>query len=266
MIDRYNRKINYLRISVTDRCNLRCRYCMPKEGFKLLRHDQILSFEEIVTITKVAVDMGITKVRITGGEPLIRRGIVDLVSLLAEIKAIEDLAMTTNGILLAQYAEPLAQAGLDRVNISLDTTDAKRYRYLTRGGNINEVFAGIDAAIKAGLGPVKLNCVASTCSTEADIESVKDFGIARGIKVCLIEQMDFKTGCFSVVHGGSGGNCSICNRLRLSSDGKVRPCLFSDIFFRVRRLGPEKAIRLAVSNKPKAGAACSHTAMREIGG
>ena len=124
MIDNYARKINYLRISVTDRCNLRCRYCMPEEGIKLLKHEDILSFEEIVDLTKIAVDMGVTKVRLTGGEPLVRHGIIKLAEAIGNIDGIEDFAMTTNGLLLAQYAQSLADAGLNRVNISLDTTDA----------------------------------------------------------------------------------------------------------------------------------------------
>ena len=266
MIDTHGRNIDYLRVSVTDRCNLRCRYCMPAEGISLLRHEDILSFEDIFEITKAAVKMGIKKVRLTGGEPLVRRGIVDLVRLLASIDGIEDLAMTTNGILLAQYAKDLFLAGLQRVNISLDTVDADRYRHLTRGGDVQAVFTGIQAAQEAGLTPIKLNCVVGPDSVPSDVEAVKEYGQRKGLQVRVIRQMTFATGCFSVVEGGTGGDCKRCNRLRLSSDGKIRPCLFSDVFFDVRKLGAIEAIEQAVHHKPKAGMPCGHTAMQVIGG
>ena len=126
MLDQYGRKIDYLRVSVTDRCNLRCRYCMPEDGIQLLNHGDILSFEEITEVVRTAVDMGVTKVRLTGGEPLVRRGIVNLVGSIAAIEGLEDLAMTTNGIHLAQYADDLAAAGLRRINVSLDTMNPER--------------------------------------------------------------------------------------------------------------------------------------------
>ncbi|MHC4122558.1 MAG: GTP 3',8-cyclase MoaA [Planctomycetota bacterium] len=266
MIDSFNRRINYLRISVTDRCNLRCCYCMPAEGIKLLRHEDILSFEEIVEVTRVAVKMGVTKVRLTGGEPLVRHGIVKLVRTIREVNGIEDFSMTTNGILLTQYAKDLADAGLERINVSLDTVDAGRYRQLTRYGDIKSVFAGIEAVRMAGLNPIKLNCVVGQFTTESDAEAVKQFGEANGLEVRIIRQMVFETGCFSIVEGGTGGDCKRCNRLRLSSDGKIRPCLFSDIFFSVRQLGPAEALRQALDKKPEAGGPCSHNAMYGIGG
>src|SRR5664280_2578531 len=159
MLDRFNREINYLRISVTDRCNLRCRYCMPEEGIRLLRHEDILSFDEITGFTKAAVRNGITKVRITGGEPLVRKGIVSLVKMVASIDGIKDLSMTTNGVMLKEFALDLKKAGLHRVNISLDTADPDRFSQITRGGNINDVMSGIISAKDAGLLPVKINCV-----------------------------------------------------------------------------------------------------------
>jgi len=266
MIDTFGRKIDYLRISVTDRCNLRCRYCMPAEGLKLLSHEDILSFEEIVDITRVAVAMGVTKVRLTGGEPLVRRGVINLVEMIAGINGIDDFAMTTNAILLAECAQSLADAGLARVNISLDTMNPDRYRQLTRFGDIRRVFAGIEAARNASLNPVKLNCVVSQFSSESDAEEVKEFGDANGLEVRIIQQMDFETGYFSIVAGGAGGDCKRCNRLRLSSDGKIYPCLFSDISFNVRRLGPIEAIRQAVAEKPEAGGPCTHNWMCRIGG
>ena len=146
MLDRFNRNINYLRISVTDRCNLRCTYCMPECGVDLISHEEILTFEEITEIVRMGVKLGIDKVRITGGEPLVRRGVVDLVKMIAEIPGIDDFAMTTNGALLDQFAEPLKNAGLHRVNVSLDTLNPDRYKEITRVGDIKNVLVGIKAA------------------------------------------------------------------------------------------------------------------------
>lgn len=266
MLDQYGRQINYLRVSVTDRCNLRCRYCMPNEGIPLLKHSDILSFEEIADIVRTAVEMGVTKVRLTGGEPLVRRDIVHLVKLLAAIDGIEDLAMTTNGVLLPDYAKALVSAGLQRVNISLDTVDPDCYLKLTGAGNIQQVFDGIHAALDAGLKPIKINCVAGPHSTTSDVEGVKAYGKRNGIPVRVIQQMTFSTGCFSIVQGGTGGDCKQCNRIRLTSDGKIRPCLFSDVFYDTRQLGAAEAIQRAVAYKPEKGKPCGHAAMQGIGG
>lgn len=253
MFDSFNRRINYLRVSVTDRCNLRCTYCMPEEGITMLKHEDILSFEEISTVVRVAVTMGIDKVRITGGEPLVRKGIPGLIAQLAAIEGIKDLALTTNGQLLETYAQPLAEAGLHRVNISLDTVDADRYRELTRGGDISHVVKGIVAAKKAGLHPIKLNCVVEQSSDETDAQSVKFFATQMGLDVRFIHRMDLHTGSFSIVEGGTGGDCARCNRLRLTADGKLKPCLFSNLEYDVRALGAEEAIRLALQHKPQSG-------------
>ena len=266
MKDRFGRTINYLRISVTDRCNLRCRYCMPAEGVPLVSHEDILSFEEITDVAQVAVGMGITKVRVTGGEPLVRRGIETLVRMLAAIDGIHDLAMSTNGTLLADHARALAEAGLHRVNISLDTMDPERYSHLTRGGDIKEVLAGIAAAREAGLEPIKLNCVVSKSSSEPDAREVARFARENGCEARFIPKMDAATGTFSVVEGGSGGDCARCNRLRLSSDGLVRPCLFSDLGFSVRELGAVEALTRAVEEKPEAGGPCTRNWIRAVGG
>ena len=134
MFDRFDRRIDYLRISVTDKCNLRCIYCMPADGVKMVRHEDVLSFEEILDVARTAVGMGVRKVRLTGGEPLVRRGLLDLVSMIARIDGIADYSMSTNGVLLARYAGPLREAGLHRVNVSLDAVDPDRYRELTGGG------------------------------------------------------------------------------------------------------------------------------------
>lgn len=253
MLDPYKRNINYLRISVTDRCNLRCRYCVPEEGVKLLPHKDILSFEEIVDVVKAAADMGILKVRLTGGEPLVRKGITDLVSRIAGVKGLTDLAMTTNGILLEKYARPLKSAGLIRVNVSLDTLDPARFMNLTRGGDIHHVLAGIQAARLAGLNPVKINCVVFKSSDEDDASQVKLYAQKEGLQVRFIQQMDLETGEFGIVEGGEGGNCSICNRLRLTANGMVKPCLFNEQEFSVRLMGAGKALISALNCKPLQG-------------
>ena len=266
MKDRFGRKINYLRISVTDRCNLRCVYCMPAEGVPELSHDDILRFEEITEVARTAVSMGVSKIRLTGGEPLVRRGLPGLVRMIRDIPGVEDLAMTTNGILLDQLAEELVEAGLMRVNISLDTLRPERFFEITRGGDLREVLRGIEAAAKAGLAPIKLNCVVLDSSDEPDARAVAEFGAERGLEVRFIKKMDSATGKFSVVDGGIGGDCPRCNRLRLSASGLVRPCLFSDMGFPVRELGAAEALRRAVENKPQAGGPCSENWIRATGG
>ncbi len=266
MIDRYGRKISYLRVSVTDRCNLRCRYCMPEDGIELLKHSDIMSFEEITGLTRTAVSMGITKVKLTGGEPLVRKGIVKLVESIGAIEGIEDFGMTTNGTLLAQYARDLAEAGLKRVNISLDTINTDRYRELTRYGCLDDVFKGIDAAQKAGLCPIKLNCVVGQFLDASDADDVKEFGKSKNLEVRIIRQMCFETGYFLKVEGGNGGDCPRCTRLRLSSDGKIYPCLFSDISFNVRKLGARTALEQAAAHKPEAGGPCANHLMHRMGG
>lgn len=266
MYDRYKRKINYLRISVTDRCNLRCEYCMPAEGIKMLPHDDILSFDEIVEATKVAVSLGVDKVRITGGEPLVRKGIVDLVKMLSAIDGINDLAMTTNGTLLPKYAQALADAGLQRVNISLDTLDPEKYNKITRLGKLEDALNGIDAAKKAGLFPIKLNCVVRKSANEADANQVKEFAEAEGLQVRFIPQMNLETGEFGIVDGGDGGNCKKCNRLRLTSNGNFMPCLFSDLGYNVRELGAREAILQALGNKPRSGSVNKMNHFNNIGG
>jgi cyclic pyranopterin phosphate synthase len=225
MIDSYGRTIDYLRISVTDRCNLRCAYCMPPEGVRLFRHEAILTFEEITEVARTAAARGVTKIRLTGGEPLVRRDVVRLVGMLAGIEGVRDLAMTTNGTLLAAHAQALAAAGLRRVNISLDAIDAARYAAITRGGDVRQVMAGIDAARQAGLTPIRLNCVVAADSAEADAQDVTRFAAACGLEVRFIRRMNLSAGSFAVVEGGLGGDCPRCDRLRLSSDGRIRPCL-----------------------------------------
>ncbi len=266
MLDSYGRTINYLRVSVTDRCNLRCTYCMPAEGVPLLRHEDILSFEEILEVVRAAVALGIRKVRLTGGEPLVRRGIVELVRMLAAIREIRDLSMTTNGTLLAGLAQPLAEAGLRRVNVSLDAIRPDRYAAISRGGEVRQALAGIAAAQQAGLSPIRLNCVVEHNSRESDACEVAQFAAKAGLEVRFIRRIGLSEGRFAVVEGGHGGACSRCNRLRLTSDGAIRPCLLSNLSFPVRKLGPAEALLQAIRAKPPAGSACTDRSMNLIGG
>ncbi|MBK8881044.1 MAG: radical SAM protein [Bacteroidales bacterium] len=266
MLDRFNRNINYLRISVTDRCNLRCTYCMPEEGIQLLHHRDILTFDEICGFTKTAVAGGVNKVRITGGEPLVRKGITTLVGMIAEIKEIRDLSMTTNGVLLKHFATDLKKAGLQRINISLDTVDPLKFTAITRTGNIEDVFDGIHAARVAGLSPIKINCVIKQSKEEEEARSVAQFCKDNDLEIRYITQMDLVKGHFSTVVGGSGGNCTLCNRLRLTANGKLKPCLFSNIEYDIRELGFEKALKLAIESKPECGSTNETGAFYNIGG
>jgi len=266
MYDRFNRNINYLRISVTDRCNLRCTYCMPECGVDLIRHKEILSFEEILEVVKVSVGIGIDKIRITGGEPLVRKGIVELVKMIAGVPGIKDLAMTTNGTMLDKFAIPLKKAGLHRVNISLDTLDPVKYTSITRVGEIQQVLSGINAAKDADLNPIKINCVIKESPMEKDARMVAAFCKENDLEVRFIKEMDLEEGVFSRVIGGDGGHCKSCNRLRLTANGKVKPCLFSDLEFDVRELGAEQAILRSIGRKPQSGTENKINKFSNIGG
>jgi GTP 3',8-cyclase len=266
MFDRFNRHINYLRISVTDRCNLRCNYCMPTEGIGLIPCEEILSFEEIAVVVRAAVKLGIDKFRLTGGEPLVRKGIVDLVAMISSIDGAKDLAMTTNGILLVKYAGDLKRAGLQRVNISLDTLDAQAYKELTRGGSLDDVMKGIAAAVENDLVPVKINCVIAKSSKEENAREVKKFCEGNNLEVRFIRRMNLYAGEFSIVDGGTGGRCDTCNRLRLTSNGLVKPCLFDEQEFSVRKMGAEQALVSALLNKPIKGSRNRKSSFYNIGG
>jgi len=266
MFDSFNRNINYLRISITDRCNLRCLYCMPAEGIPLIPHEQILSYEEITKVVKEAVALGISKVRITGGEPLVRRGVETLVGMIVAIGGITDLSMTTNGILLDRFARSLKSAGLHRVNISLDAINPSRYREITRGGEVEQVLRGIEAAREAGLNPVKINCVVQHSSDEKDAREVREYCLKHGLGIRFIHQMSLGHGSFTVVEGGDGGNCARCTRLRLTAAGKVKPCLFNDMEFDIHTLGIREALLHAIRNKPEKGSVNTLNTFNNIGG
>lgn len=266
MLDCFNRSIGYLRISVTDRCNLRCTYCMPEEGVTLLSHKDILRYEEIMEVVREAVLLGINKVRITGGEPLVRKGIESLVGEIAAIREITDFGLTTNGILLEEFAGPLARAGLHRINISLDTLDPERFRQITRGGDIRKVLRGIEAAQVAGLNPVKINCVVSRSSDEPDARAVAAFCQGNGLEARFIHEMSLAEGRFTIVENGHGGDCRHCNRLRLTANGMVQPCLFNHLRFPVRELGARKALESAIRFKPESGTDNKTGSFYNIGG
>lgn len=269
MKDSFDREISYMRISVTDRCNLRCRYCMPEEGVENLGHDRILTFENIERIVKAAAALGIKKYRLTGGEPLARKGIVHLVEGLAKIDGVEELAMTTNGTLLADQADALKKAGLQRVNISVDSLKHDKYEEITRGGDLDAAFAGVNAALKAGLTPLKLNVVAMAGFNDDEILDFVQLTVNHPIDIRFIELMPVgQTGKNSKYRYLSSeeiigklpglislnkqegvaeiykypealGNigfispmskqfCCSCDKIRLTADGKLKPCLHTD--------------------------------------
>jgi cyclic pyranopterin phosphate synthase len=268
--DPAGREINYLRVSVTDRCNLRCEYCMPPEGVELKKHGEMLSYEQILQIVTAAAGLGIGKIRLTGGEPLVRKGVTVLVRMLRLVEGLEEISMTTNGILLTpQVAAGLKEAGLDRLNISLDTLDTDRYREITRGGDVADVLRGISAAQSAGFEGTKVNMVVSLPGSGADLERMKAFCAREGLILQTINR-------FSLVKRTSDTEsphdmdrplpCARCNRLRLTSDGYLKPCLFSNIEIRVDFNDIEGSIREAVDAKPEQGVSCTGRTMREIGG
>jgi cyclic pyranopterin phosphate synthase len=342
--DSFGRRIDYLRISLTDRCNLRCVYCMPEEGVTFKQHQDLLTFEEIERFAHVAVGEGISKIRLTGGEPLVRQGVVDHIRRLRAITGLEAIALTTNGTLLPRFAAELADAGLSRVNISLDSLDPGVFTQITRGGKLEDALAGIDAAFEVGFSPVKLNVVVvrslqqdfvafarmtldrplhvrfieympvgddssaeegSACAgdtggfhwTPADhvpseevLAALEKQGAAAGLGKLLAVQRDAApggwgparyyrfenaVGTIGVITPLSHHFCGECNRLRLTADGMLRTCLFSDEEIDVRtvlRGGTDEdiheVIRTALANKPESHSMRVGTTRRmsQIGG
>lgn len=265
MLDSYKRHIHYLRISVTDHCNLQCHYCKPNKVEEKHSPNKMLSFIEIEQLVKNACELGFDKFRLTGGEPLLRKHVVNLVAMLVKIKEVKDLAMTTNGILLDKYALPLKKKGLHRLNISLDTMDPQRYKILT-GGELQKVLTGIDAAIKAGFDKIKLNCVIEKSIDEPDSLLVKEYADRKNLEIRYIRRMDMKQGIYYPVNGGVGGNCSQCNRLRVTCDGMIISCLFNDIQFSIRELGCKEALIKAINAKPEQGTKSERHRFYQIGG
>jgi cyclic pyranopterin phosphate synthase len=313
--DTFNRPINYLRISVTDRCNLRCIYCMPAEGINLLSHSDILTYEEITTIVRLAAELGINKLRLTGGEPLVRARLPELVAMLANIDTIDDISLTTNGVLLRNYVAELKQSGLKRVNVSLDSLNQDKFERITRHRGLNDVLQGIEAAKSYGLNPVKINMVVMRGINDDEILDFAKLTVTEGWNVRFIELMPFVTDnppeghstgwkansqsqfmpadeikerldslgelkpCLPIKGNGpakylrfpqasgtigfitpvSQHFCFNCNRLRLTAEGKLRPCLLSDQEIDLRqplRSGAsaenlKQVITEAIQTKPK---------------
>ncbi len=190
--DAFGRRINYLRVSLTDRCNLRCVYCMPPEGVRWQPKEELLTDDELLRVIRCAADVGFTKIRLTGGEPTLRRDLPDLVREIAALPTITDIAMTTNGVLLSRLAEPLARAGLKRINVSLDTLDADRFRRITRGGRLDLVLEGLAAAEAAGLAPIKLNAVVVRGQNEDEVAALAGLAHEHPWQVRFIEVMPFE--------------------------------------------------------------------------
>lgn len=301
LIDRFGRKINYLRLSVTDRCNMRCRYCMPADGVDKISHQQVLSYEQLYRIAQAAVAVGIEKIRVTGGEPLVRKGIIPFLKQLSQIEGLKQLVVTTNGLMLADMAYELKEAGVQRLNISLDSMNPTTFSDVTRGANLVRVLSGIAAAERAGF-PLKINVVAMRGINDHEIEHFAELTKEKPHAIRFIEYMpalkedgwqklaisgdeilqrlqekysltpviqgelagparEFRLsgalGTVGVITPVSGHFCSSCNRIRVTSTGHARSCLFSDVGV---DLGPvlaqhdshqlEDALRSVVDLKP----------------
>lgn len=295
MRDNYNREINYMRVSVTELCNLRCRYCMPEEGIAKKAHEDMMTAEETVMAVKTAARLGISKIRITGGEPLVKRGIVKLCGAIAEIPGIEEVCITTNGVLLPQFAKDLKAAGVSRLNISMDTLDPDKYRYITRNGELSDAVEGIRAAREAGFEHLKINNVLMGGFNDDEIPDFVELTRKQPIEVRFIELMPIGGGigfdkaqfvsCETVLErvpelksmdmeegvarlyrlpeaSGRVGLirpiscdfCEGCNKIRLTADGKLKPCLHSDQEISLRGLDTdqmEQVLRDAILDKPQ---------------
>ncbi|MDO4815542.1 MAG: GTP 3',8-cyclase MoaA [Bacillota bacterium] len=308
MTDGYGRKIEYLRMSVTDACNLNCSYCMPEEGSFRCNCNNNLTVDEFAEIVTAAAELGIKKLRITGGEPLVRRDIVELVRRMSEIKGIEDISMTTNATLLAPAARDLYEAGIRRINISLDTTDTEKYARITRGGRLTDAIEGIRAALAAGMNPVKLNAVLMGGINDDEIEDLARLTVDYPVELRFIELMPIGNtralskdayvpsslvlerlpelekidsekhsvaklyrlpgakGKIGLISPLSNHFCGECNRLRLTADGCLKPCLHSADEISVRGLhGAElkEKILFAVNKKPRMHGELSTTSPSE---
>lgn len=315
MLDGEGRLIEYLRLSVTDRCNCRCTYCMPAGGVPMLGHKDILSFEELTEVVGACAQLGVRKVRLTGGEPLVRRGLPELVRMIRAVPGVEELAMTTNATLLAPVAAELHHAGLDRLNVSLDTLDAARYAELTRGGSLEDALAGLAAARDAGFSRTKVNCVLMGGVNDADVPRLAELARTEPIDVRFIELMPMgpcagwpkarfvpaetvlevvpglvplrRDGVAELWHApGWAGNvglirpmshrfCDGCSRIRVTADGRLKPCLHSAAEIPLRGLHGEallSELRRGIAAKPayhhmdQDHASQSARDMNEIGG
>jgi GTP 3',8-cyclase len=297
LIDNFGRLHDSLRISVTDRCNIRCFYCMPEEAVQFAPRQEILTFEEIERFVRVAVSLGVNKLRFTGGEPLLRRDLHKLIERVAAIPGVHDLALTTNAVVLKQHAQALYDAGLRRLNIHLDTLDRERFKQITRRDDLSRVLAGIDEAVRVGFQKIKLNIVAVKGLIEPDIVPIALYCRERGFEPRYIEFMpldaqsiwdrgkvlladdiaamlsreisplvedpdrDLRAPATDFIYADGKGKvgfvasvskpfCLNCNRLRLTSDGKMRYCLFAieetDVKDLLRSGAPDEAIAAAI--------------------
>lgn len=294
MIDQYGRNITYLRLSVTERCNLRCRYCMGEEGICKKTHEEMLTEDEMIRAVEVAASLGITKLRITGGEPLVKKNILSICRRARAVEGIEELCITTNATLLPQLAKPLREAGVDRVNISLDTLNPEKYAYITRRGRLEDALAGIESALSAGFDRIKINTVLIGGFNDDEIRDLAELTLRYPVDVRFIELMPMYDGgefgqsamlpCSAVLaclpelehldHDGSvarlyrlpGGQgkvglispvsshfCAQCNRIRLTADGNLKPCLHSADEFSIKGLdtqGMRRQFEAAIARKP----------------
>ncbi len=270
LTDNYNRTIDYLRVSVTDKCNYRCTYCMPAQGVPLKSHSEILSYESIALIASIAGKMGFTKIRLTGGEPLVKRNIESLVEMIRLTGKYKEITMTTNGALLTRdLANRLKENGLTRITISLDTIVPNRFREITRGGNINDVFTGIESAKAAELFPIKINMIIFAETTPQEIDTMRSFCIKNGLVLQTIKHFSLYNREHESKYPHSFDRpqpCEKCNRLRLTADGYFKSCLFSDKEIKVNLNNIEESIRKAITDKPYHGTACVNRVMCQIGG
>ena len=268
MYDKFNRRIDYLRISVTDRCNLRCTYCMPEKGVVLKNHKNILSYEKIVEVAIQAINLGIKKIRLTGGEPLLRKGILFLVRELKKLPGLEELTLTTNGVLLDKMAKPLKKTGLDRINISLDTLDPDKYKELTRIGDIKNALKGIDAAVEAGFENTKINMVLIPGFNDNEVEALRAFCREKRFALQRINHYSL-TDIQSIDRTYAAERplkCQRCNRIRLTADGKLKPCLFSDMEIPLDFNNLKASLISAIQYKPENGTMNITTQNWQIGG
>ena len=318
LVDPRGRRIDYLRISITDRCNFRCIYCQSKGPFKFLPHEEILTFEEIESIVRVGVKLGVKLVRLTGGEPLLRKGIVELVARLAKIPGLEDLSLTTNGYFLSELVKPLKEAGLKRINLSLDTLSEEKFSELTGGFSLKKVMEGLYLSLSEGFTAVKINSVIIRGFNDEECEELAKLSIELPVEVRFIEFMpvgknslwdesrvvpiseikerverlgklfpaekvgkgpaavfrfEGAKGKVGFISPLSSHFCGTCNRLRITADGRLRPCLFSDEeinlkdYLRGKKGSLEEAFREALRIKPEIGVkASTQRPMRAIGG
>ncbi len=294
MKDKHDRQINYMRVSLTERCNLRCRYCMPEDGIEKKSHDDMLTEDEVINAVKAAASLGIKKIRYTGGEPLIKKNILSICERTSQIEGINEICITTNGILLPKLAKPLKDAGVSRLNLSLDTLNEEKYAYITRRGELKTFMDGLHAALDAGFEKIKINAVLIGGFNDNEIRDLAELTMKYPVDMRFIEMMpmydsgDFDEKAFipykrvlevipelervpkdggvaKLYHiPGALGNiglispisahfCSDCNRIRLTADGKVKPCLHSSDEYSLKGLDPDgmrKVLEDAIYHKP----------------